>query len=614
MGYPSPRPDLKNYKDFFYPSLLFIIIFILSFPKIGGPVSAGLGPSFEFALNYFFLKHIQMGRDIIFTYGPLGFLIFPKPVGHNLLISVIVISLLKIAFLLSFLYLHFLIKKPNTFLSKLGFLVIFAILSFFIDFGSILVFLTASLLLLYAETKSKYFIVLAIAISSFSLLVKPSYGIISILLVTSYSIINYLQFKNIKRLLLIHLGIVLSFIFEWVMIYQGLSGIVDYWYGTLELSFGNSSAMAMSLEDNWILLSIFFLIYFYLVFTVKEKRIFILYGMFLLPSFAFFKYAFTRVDHIHYFFFYIIFFYCLVFACLREFKMRVFLIVLISLCVFFANMKYVRREIRLSRAKLYAINGLKHFEASILNLEDYEKVLLETSRSNLGNKVLEKNVLQIIGSHPVDTYPWETTYVAANNLNWQPRPVFQSYVAYTPWLDKKNAVFFNSPKSPKFIIWDVKNRLSEVESIDGRYLLNDEPLTIYQIINRYRLIYRGKNIVLFEKSFTHHLKEPRLIAYEKSQWGKWIKVPFIGHGITRARINVSRKFIGSLKRFLYKEEEFFIEYKLEDGDIKKYRLVIDNAVSGVWINPFIVKFLRVPRIRLHFVKRLRKYQGLGFIC
>jgi hypothetical protein len=268
------------------------------------------------------------------------------------------------------------------------------------------------------------------------------------------------------------------------------------------------------------------------------------------------------------------------------------------------NTIYVKGSMRQIKAKRYALGGLYYFRNSVLNLKDYERGLVETSRAKLGNKVLGKNVLQIIGRNSVDPYPYETTYIYANNLNWLPRPIFQSYAAYTPWLDRRNAMFFVSPQSPKFIIWDIGNVLGETSNIDGRYLFNDEPMTIYEIFNHYKLTYRDKKIAILEKSSTSILREPKLIGSQESRWEEWVKVPPVRNGVVRARIDISRKFIGTLKRFFYKEEEFFIEYKLESGEIKKYRLVIDNAVSGVWVTPLIVRLsrpfggARVQEIRL----------------
>ena len=214
---------------------------------------------------------------------------------------------------------------------------------------------------------------------------------------------------------------------------------------------------------------------------------------------------------------------------------------------------------------------------------------MRQSLDNLQANKLEKEVINTIGKGSVDTYPWETTYIAANNLNWRPRPVFQSYAAYTPWLDRKNAEFLNSGKAPRFIIWQLNHPAGEVGSIDGRYLLNDEPLTIFQILNHYNVIHKDKKMALFERSLSHNLKEPKTLYTTYAKWNEWINVPSVENGIIRASIKLHRRPSGSFKRVLYKEEEGFISYRLQNRRIIKCRLVLDNAVSGVWINPFIVK-------------------------
>lgn len=136
--------------------------------------------------------------------------------------------------------------------------------------------------------------------------------------------------------------------------------------------------------------------------------------------------------------------------------------------------------------------------------------------------------------------------------------------------------------------------------------MNDEPLTNYKIFSHYKIICRDKKIALLKKVVEERLRKPRLIASESCRWNEWIKVPANSEGILRARINFSRNLIGNVKELVYKEEEYFIEYKLNDGEIKKYRLVIDNAVCGVWVSPLFEKISnpfygrQVQEIRLSY--------------
>lgn len=46
--------------------------------------------------------------------------------------------------------------------------------------------------------------------------------------------------------------------------------------------------------------------------------------------------------------------------------------------------------------------------------------------------------------------------------------------------------------------------------------------------------------------------------------------------------------LGSIKKFLYKEEIYFIDYMFDDGKILTYRYVPSTAVDGLWCNPFIL--------------------------
>src|SRR5580704_5749728 len=53
----------------------------ISGPK--GAVKPGLDESWAWALNAVTQTGYIFGKDVVFTYGPLGFLMSPRPLGHN---------------------------------------------------------------------------------------------------------------------------------------------------------------------------------------------------------------------------------------------------------------------------------------------------------------------------------------------------------------------------------------------------------------------------------------------------------------------------------------------------------------------------------------------------
>ena len=84
-------------------------------------------------------------------------------------------------------------------------------------------------------------------------------------------------------------------------------------------------------------------------------------------------------------------------------------------------------------------------------------------------------------------YPWRVFFVPANALTWANRPVPFSYNAYTPALDGLDAAFFESRRRPAHVIWHATFEAG-VRSIDGRYLLWDEPRTVRAIVDGYDIV------------------------------------------------------------------------------------------------------------------------------
>ena len=60
------------------------------------------------------------------------------------------------------------------------------------------------------------------------------------------------------------------------------------------------------------------------------------------------------------------------------------------------------------------------------------------SRDNLLPLRVSEELQSAIGKRSIEVLPWEVAQVYANGWNWSPRPIFQTYAAYTPRLDHIN--------------------------------------------------------------------------------------------------------------------------------------------------------------------------------
>src|SRR5260370_5295425 len=65
-------------------SVLSLISFLLACPIRYWPFDPRGDNPWVFALNYAAAHGLAIGRDVVWTTGPLGYLVFPQDVGHNL--------------------------------------------------------------------------------------------------------------------------------------------------------------------------------------------------------------------------------------------------------------------------------------------------------------------------------------------------------------------------------------------------------------------------------------------------------------------------------------------------------------------------------------------------
>jgi len=55
----------------------------------------------------------------------------------------------------------------------------------------------------------------------------------------------------------------------------------------------------------------------------------------------------------------------------------------------------------------------------------------------------------------VDVYPWNQAVLIAHDLQYDPRPIIQSYSVYAPELAELNAAHLRSTHAPDNILFDI---------------------------------------------------------------------------------------------------------------------------------------------------------------
>ena len=169
---------------------------------------------------------------------------------------------------------------------------------------------------------------------------------------------------------------------------------------------------------------------------------------------------------------------------------------------------------------------------------------------------------------------------------WANRPLTPSFIAYTPFLDEINAAFFNSGGRPAYLIWHGTFEAG-VRSLDGRYLLWDEPRTIHAIVDSYDIVAADSRLMILRARPGPRFDRPRPLGTVRVAWNEWLPTPQ-SSGVLLASVIVDPSPLLPILRTVFREELLFLSVRFAEGETETYRVVRDNMKGGLWLNPFAV--------------------------
>jgi hypothetical protein len=112
-----------------------------------------------------------------------------------------------------------------------------------------------------------------------------------------------------------------------------------------------------------------------------------------------------------------------------------------------------------------------------------------------------QQLLAAVGDSPVTVDPWEVTAAWTYRLRWHPAPVFQTYSAYTPELDGREAAFLAAAPAGQYVLREAGpgGPGSELPAIDGRNPDWESPRYQLALVCDYRTAKAGGRWALLRK-------------------------------------------------------------------------------------------------------------------
>ena len=186
----------------------------------------------------------------------------------------------------------------------------------------------------------------------------------------------------------------------------------------------------------------------------------------------------------------------------------------------------------------------------------------------------------IIRGASVDVFGCHQAHAVLNGLNYHPRPVFQSYLAYNRKLAKLNEAFYLSDRAPEFV-------LLELAGLEHRYSALDDSLALRTVLANYDAVSAEKDFVLVRHKATSRPTQLKSIKTRAFTIGERLDLDAESADNLWLELEIEPTWYGRLMEFIYRAPP--IRLSVWDGPKRVARRQAAPPVlsSGFLCSPFL---------------------------
>lgn len=581
--------------DRFARALFFVVLFVTIFTYPNKPI-AELDASWRMVLTQGLVEGWQFGRDLVFTYGPLGFLM-----GNTF--SGVTFWPFLIWQTISSLFFAWVIYRQGMRLSGYARAIYWIV----------------TLLVGVSYTDSLLMVIIALLGCEMireNDRPKPLWSVATLVLFAVLAAIKFTNLMLAGFVVLVASGLDVAlkrpgeavrkllwffgtFLFIWVLCRQNLLNLPAYFRNSLEISSGYEQTMGLptppaALWKGLVVLGVLIVYALLHIFSSADRRRGVA-GALVLGAFVYlnWKHGFVRADgHM------IGFFICALvpitaFPALlddgpRFRRLQRWLLVPAGfLCVLGledALPGMARASLQLFQDRVWANSyNTAHFSQWKLSYRD-------ALRGMRAENEFPKTKA-VVGDASIDVFGHNQSIALFNRFNYRPRPVIQGYSAYTPALTQLNADYYASDRAPEYVLF-------RLETIDDRFPMLDDARALYVFLHRYEFVHSEKNYQLWRrvpKAFDWAQVAPKPVRTLDAAPGQPIDLSSFKEQSLWVTIDLPRSLLGRARDFFYKPPVVRLGFKDTKGNTTSYRMPLPLARSGFIVNPMIediVGFMR----------------------
>ena len=454
-----------------------------------------------FALNYGAAHGLLFGRDLAWTTGPLGYLVFPQDIGNNLAQALVFqwtvwLTLAAIFFDLFF-RAGFRLRNLTAFAIFFG---LSAPLYWFNYMGLENLLLAGGLVLLIVERCRGGHVRFALALALLSIVpfIKLTGGIVAFGAVAGFLADKLVRSpRESQREILLALVIPLFVAAIVCGLFIPFASLGHYLKSSLDIAGYYTVAMSVAGDPSELGKAVFciglIVAMLYMAAKSDRRRALFLAALLLIPLLVSLKHGFVRQDD------HVINFFCMAGLAMGLISLVMSLEGSRIAVVWFVLSPFVIVWLTCVGDEL----GLDAMQEAIgwralpmavrsVRLQSVKAELAEQTRQSFTPDTrIEPEILAIVQNNPVASLSISYSGAILDGLNLQIYPVVQRFSAYTPYLDGRNADWVRE-QGPRFLIFDW-------ESIDGRHPWAETPAMWLEVYRRYDTRLLGKRNLLLER-------------------------------------------------------------------------------------------------------------------
>ena len=602
------RPEVSDRPLALSDYLLWALLALLAFTLPQKPLLE-LDSSWRQALAYFLQRGYSFGDSIVFTYGPLGFLMGNTYTGlywGGFMLWQSVFSLIAAGMIVY-------VGKSMTGLSRFCYFAFFILWGVgYADVFHMIIIAFSGWIMIQRVTDDKpvwaipFGVLLALlAVIKFTNLLFTGFVV---LVVLAYALTAHKRREGLQLLLSFSFG----FLGIWLACGQSPFQWLDYALNSLEISSGYNAVMGLPTPDGqlavalWVFTALGAYVVWHL--ATQQNRLRSIACLLILAAFLFlnWKHGFVRADgHM------LGFFYCALVSAVsfpaffgervpKPWIPRIIVIVIAGLCLTGMRNTFTTT---IDYAPNIANETLQRNIQALLDW-DQARANLEGQVDHWEREADLPKTRELIGDASVDVLGFEQAIALFNNFNYTPRPVFQSYSVYTPHLAELNAAFIISENAPEFL-------LLKLQTIDERPLLADDShlMALFPHLYEFRLL--EKDFYVFERRHEQPdlaTLQPRLVRSADVALAEELPIEDLASAHLWLEIDLPFNLLGRARNSLYKPALVYLIVTDFEGKEERFRIPRPIALAGFQINPLVSDF--ESYLEIHGGETPRKIRSL----